>query len=55
MAGIIPYSFSSWKNEKNKAGEKANFDTYLKWTREKISAKKVKELKTDVVNYLKSS
>jgi len=55
LAGVIPYSFSSWKNEKNKAGEKKNFDIYLKWRKEKIPTKKVEELKTNIANYLKSS
>jgi len=55
LAGVIHYSFSAWKNAKNNAGEKANLDTYQKWTKEKIPSKKVEELKTDVANYLKSS
>ena len=55
LAGVIQYSFSAWKNAKNKAGEKKNFDTYQKWTKEKIPSKKVEELKTDVANYIKST
>jgi len=48
------YSFSAWKNAKNKTGKKKNFDTYLKWREEKIPSKKNEELKTNIENYLKS-
>jgi len=55
LAEVNPYSFSAWKNAKNKAGKKANLDTYQKWTKEKIPSKKVEELKSNIANYIKST